>query len=92
MSVLLSTCEIAGWLMFLYLGGASVFEMLGNRRVRATALMAGAIGWVVLMFLALRLGQVGGVALVGPLAFIAASAWLARRIRASLGKPDMDWR
>jgi hypothetical protein len=92
MSVLLSLCEIVGWITFLYLGGAGAYELLGNRRVRASALLAASFGWVLAMFIVMKLGRPGGFAAVWPVAFIAASAWLAWRVKHTLGKPDMDWR
>ncbi|MBL8515054.1 MAG: hypothetical protein JNJ55_13765 [Betaproteobacteria bacterium] len=92
MNVLLSLAEIVGWITFLYLGGTAVYELMGNRRVRASALLAGAVGWVVAMFIALKLGRAGGFAAVWLLAFICASGWLVWRVKRTLGKPDMDWR
>lgn len=92
MSVLLSLCEIVGWVTFLFLGGAGVYELLGNRRVRATALLAASFTWIIALFFALKMGRMGGVAGIFPVVFIAASIWLVRRVKASLGKPDMDWR
>lgn len=92
MNLLLGLCEVVGWITFLYLGGAGAYELLGNRRIRASVLLAGAFGWVLAMFVALKLGRGGGFAAIAPLAFIAVSVWLAWRVKGELGKPDMDWR
>jgi hypothetical protein len=92
MNIVSSLAEVTGWMAFLYLGGAAAYELLGGRRVRASALLAGAVGWIVLMFLVLKLARHGGVAVLAPLAYAAATAWLARKVHRSLGKPDMDIR
>ncbi|HEX4858293.1 MAG TPA: hypothetical protein VFV17_04685 [Usitatibacteraceae bacterium] len=90
MRYILAAAETIGWLSFLYLGGAGAFELIGGRRVRASVLLAGAVGWIVLMFLVLYLARNGGVAIVLPIAYAAATAWLARKVHATLGKPDLD--
>ncbi|MBL8521620.1 MAG: hypothetical protein JNK75_13260 [Betaproteobacteria bacterium] len=92
MNILLSLGEVVGWLTFLYLGGAGAFELLGNRRVRASALLAGAVGWGVAMFVALKVARSGALGVLIALLFIVASVWLVRRVHRTLGKPDMDWR
>ena len=53
MQSLLNIAETVGWLVFIYLGGAGVYELLGGRRVRATALLAAAFAWIVLTFVIL---------------------------------------
>lgn len=93
MNILLSVTETIGWLMFIYLGGAGVYEMLGGRRVRASALLAAAVGWIVVTFVVMWLARQGNVVMVILLfAYFAALGWLARKVHFSLGKPDMDIR
>ena len=93
MPLLLSLTENIGWLMFIYLGGAGVYELVGGRRVRASALLAAAVGWVVATFVLMWLARGGGV--VGVLLvlfYLGALGWLAQLVFRSLGKPDMDVR
>jgi hypothetical protein len=93
MNILLSLTEIVGWLMFIYLGGAGVYEMLGGRKVRASALLAAAVGWVVVTFVLMWLARQGDVvAVILLLVYFAALGWVARKVYFSLGKPDMDVR
>jgi hypothetical protein len=93
MNILLSLTETVGWMMFIYLGGAGVYEMLGGRKVRASALLAAAVGWVVITFVLMWLArQKDVVAVIVLLAYFPALVWVARKVYFSLGKPDMDVR
>ena len=90
---LLYLTESIGWLMFIYLGGAGAFELVGGHRVRASALLAAAVGWIALTFVLLWISRGGGlIAVILVLTYLAALAWLARKVFLSLGKPDMDIR
>jgi len=93
LQLLLSLTENIGWLMFIYLGGTGVYELVGGRRVRASALLAAAVGWVVLTFLLMWLARGGGVvAVLLVLLYFGTLGWLARVVFRALGKPDMDIR
>ena len=76
------------------MGGAGVYEMLGGRKVRATAFLAGAFGWIVVTFVVMWLTRLGGTVLgiVLALAYLAATGWLVYKVFRLLGKPDMDIR
>ena len=90
---LLYLTETIGWLMFIYLGGAGAYELIGGRRVRATALLAAALGWIAVTFTLLWLARSGGaVAVILVFLYLAALVWLARIAFRSVGKPDMDIR
>lgn len=92
MQLLLRVVDIVGWLAFIYLGGAGVYELLGGRRVRASALLAGAIAWIAVTFVVLWLARPGGILIALVLLYFAATAWLVRMVHQSLGMPDMDIR
>lgn len=91
MTFLYSLLESLGWIMFLYLGFAGAYELVGGRRVRATALLAGAIGWIAVTFSVLWMARRGvAAAILVSLIYFAALYWLGRTVQGSLGKPDMD--
>ena len=90
---LLYLAETIGWRMFIYLGGAGAYELIGGRRVRASALLAAALGWIAVTFTLLWLARGGGaVAVILVFLYLAALVWLARTVFRSVGKPDMDIR
>ena len=92
MQPLLTITESIGWLVFIYMGAAGVYEMLGGRKVRATAFLAGAFGWVVATFVVMWLARLGSplLGIVLALAYLAATGWLVYKVFRLLGKPDMD--
>ena len=94
MPILLTITESIGWLVFIYMGGAGVYEMLGGRKVRATAFLAGAFGWIVVTFGVMWLTRLGGtvLAMLLALTYFAATGWLVYKVFRLLGKPDMDIR
>lgn len=94
MQPLLTITESIGWLVFIYMGAAGVYEMLGGRKVRATAFLAGAFGWVVVTFVMMWLARLGSpvLGIVLALAYLAATGWLVYKVFCLLGKPDMDIR
>ena len=92
MPLLLTITEFVGWLVFIYIGAAGVYELLGGRKVRATAFLAGAVAWIVVTLVVLWLARPGGVLVGLVLAYFAATAWLVHRVFLLLGKPDMDIR
>jgi len=92
MPLLLTITESIGWLAFIYTGAAGVYELLGGRKVRATAFLAGAFGWIVVTFVVMWLARPGGVLVGLLLAYFAATGWLAYKVFRLLGKPDMDIR
>ena len=93
MQSLLSLTELIGWLVSIGIGVAGVYELMGGRRVRASALLGGAILWVVVTLVVIALSRGGGgLAWLLLLFYYVAMAWLLRRVFLMLGKPDMDVR
>ena len=92
MPLLLTLTESTGWLVFIYLGAAGVYEMLGGRKVRATAFLAGAFGWIVATFGVMWLARPGGAMVVLVLVYFAVTGWLVYKVFRLLGRPDMDIR
>ena len=92
MPLLLTITESAGWLVFIYLGAAGVYELMGGRRVRASALLGGAVAWIAVTFMVMWLVRPGGVVMVLLLLYFGATAWLVHKVLCLLGKPDMDIR
>lgn len=92
MPLLSTITESVGWLVFIYMGAAGVYELLGGRKVRATAFLAGAVAWIVVTLVVLWLARPGGVLVGLVLVYFAATAWLVRKVFHLLGKPDMDIR
>jgi len=93
MQSLFSLTELIGWLVSICIGVAGVYELMGGRRVRATALLGGAILWVVVTLVVIALSRGGGgLAWVLLLLYYVATAWLVRKVFLMLGKPDMDVR
>ena len=46
MRILLKRCDRIGLPVFIYLGGAGAYELLGGRKWRASLLIGGALLWV----------------------------------------------
>ncbi len=89
MRILLELCYIVGLLMFLYLGGAGAYELLGRRKWRASLLIAGALLWVVTTFMVFGILRATLLFPVVAPAYLAASFFLARKVHSELGKPDI---
>ncbi len=92
MQSLLSLTDLIGWLVSICIGGAGVYELMGGRRVRASALLGGAILWVVITLVVIALSRGGGGLAWLLLLYYVAIAWLVRNVFLMLGKPDMDVR
>ena len=90
--LLLTVTESVGWLVFIYLGAAGVYELIGGRRVRASALLGGAVAWIAVTVVVMWLVRPGGVLVVLLLLYFGATAWLVHKVFRLLGKPDMDVR
>ena len=80
---------LLGWLIFLYLGGAGAYELLGGRRYRAALLLAGAFFWIVLTFVYFRFTSASSFRVAFVLLYFVACVILARKVQGELGKPDI---
>ena len=89
MRILLELCYIVGLLMFLYLGGAGAYELLGRRKWRASLLIAGAVLWVATTFLMLAVLRNTMLFPFAALGYLMASFFLSRKVHDELGKPDI---
>lgn len=89
MRVLLELCYSIGLLMFLYLGGAGAYELLGRRKWRASLLIAAALLWVVATFMLLGYSRASFLFPLIALAYLAVCGFLARKVYRELGKPDI---
>ena len=90
---LLSVTDLIGWLVCICVGAAGVYELMGGRRVRASALLGGAAMWVVVTLVVIALSRGGGgLAWLLLLLYYAAMTWLVRKVFLMLGKPDIDVR
>jgi hypothetical protein len=78
-----------GWLVFLYLGGAGAYELLGGRKYRASLLLAGAFIWIVLTFVYFRYAGIGAFRLFSVVLYFAACYVLVRKVHGDLGKTDI---
>lgn len=87
--VLLELCYSVGLLMFLYLGGAGAYELLGRRKWRASLLIASALVWVAFTFTLLGYTRGSFLFPLISLAYLAACGFLARKVYRELGKPDI---
>lgn len=89
MAVLVEVAYSVGWIIFLYLGGAGVYELIGGRRYRASLLLAGAFLWIVLTFVYFRYTAVGMFRLVSVALYFAGCYFLVQKVKGELGKPDI---
>ena len=89
MDALVEVAYSAGWLIFLFLGGAGAYELLGGRKYRASLLLAAAFLWVVLTFVYFRYTAVGAFRMVSVALYFAACYFLVRKVKGDLGKPDI---
>jgi hypothetical protein len=78
-----------GWLVFLYLGGAGVYELVGGRKFRASLLLAAAFVWIVLTFVFFHYTATSSYRLAFALLYFLACFILVRKVQSNLGKPDM---
>ena len=74
--------------MFLYLGGAGAYELLGRRKWRASLLIAAALLWVAFTFTLLGYARASFLFPLIALIYLAACGFLARKVFRELGKPD----
>ena len=89
MAALVDWAFSAGWLIFLFLGGAGAYELLGGRKYRASLLLAGAFLWIVLTFVYFRYTAVGGFRIFSVALYFVGCVFLARKVKGDLGKPDI---
>jgi hypothetical protein len=89
MRILLELCYMVGLLMFLYLGGAGAYELLGRRKWRASLLIAGALLWVVTTFMVFGVLRATLLFPVVAPVYLVATFFLARKVHRELGKPDI---
>lgn len=89
MQILHDLAYTAGWLIFLYLGGAGDYELLGARRYRASLLLAAAVLWIGMTFVFFSYAVKGGFAFVCIVLYLIACVFLVRKVHADLGKPDI---
>ena len=89
MGVLVDIAYTVGWLVFLYLGGAGVYELIGARRYRASLLLAAAFIWIVLTFVFFHYTGKSGFAAVTAILYLAACFFLVRKVQSDLGTPDI---
>jgi hypothetical protein len=87
--VLVEVAYSAGWLMFLYLGGAGAYELLHGRKYRASLLLLGAFIWIVLTLVYLRYTGAGSFRGAFVLLYFLACGLLARKVHGVLGQPDI---
>ena len=89
MGLLLDAAYMTSWLVFLYLGGAGAFELMGGRRYRATLLLVGAFLWILLTFVYFRYTGRGAIGVVCALLYFVACYFLVRKVHGDLGKVDI---
>ena len=89
MRILLELCYMVGLLMFLYLGGAGAYELLGHRKWRASLLIAGALLWVLATFMVFGVLRATLLFPVVAPVYLIATFFLARKVHRELGKPDI---
>lgn len=79
----------AGWLIFLYLGGAGAYELLGGRKYRASLLLAGAFFWILLTFVYIRYTGIGNFRPFSVALYFVGCFFLVRKVHGELGKTDI---
>jgi Mn2+/Fe2+ NRAMP family transporter len=89
MTVLTDLAYTAGWLVFLYLGGAGAYELFGGRRYRASLLLAVAFLWIVLTLVFFRYTDKSDYGVMMLILYFVACFVLVRKVHADLGKPDI---
>ena len=88
MGILLDVAFLVGWMIFLYLGGAGAYELLGGRRYRATLLLVGAFIWILMSFVFFRYTGSGTFRVFFALMYFAVCGLLVWKVHGNLGKPD----
>ena len=89
MGTLVEIAYTVGWLIFLYLGGAGVYELIGGRKFRASLLLAAAFFWIVLTFVFFQYAATGNYRVALVLLYFVACFFLVRKVQSDLGKPDI---
>ncbi len=89
MGTLVEISYSVGWLVFLYLGGAGAYELLGGRKFRASLLLAGAFIWIVLTFVYFRYTGIGVFRVFSAVLYFAGCYFLVRKVHGDLGQPDI---
>ena len=89
MGVLVEIAYTVGWLIFLYLGGAGVYELIGGRRYRASLLLVAAFVWIVLTFVFFHYTGKSSFGVAMALLYFVACFFLVRKVHSDLGKPDI---
>ncbi|MEQ1516881.1 MAG: hypothetical protein ABL931_10380 [Usitatibacteraceae bacterium] len=88
-NILVETAYTIGWLIFLYLGGAGVYELVGGRRYRASLLLAAAFLWIVLTFVFFHYTGQSSFGVVMAVLYFVACVFLVRKVHTDLGTPDI---
>ena len=89
MGVVVEIAFTVGWLVFLYLGGAGVYELVGGRKFRASLLLAAAFVWIVLTFVFFHYTAASSYRLAMALLYFLVCFVLVLKVQANLGKPDI---
>lgn len=89
MGVVVEIAYTVGWLIFLYLGGAGVYELVGGRKFRASLLLAAAFVWIVLTFGFFHFTGASSYRLASALLYFLACFVLVLKVQSNLGKPDI---
>ena len=89
MGVVVEIAFTVGWLVFLYLGGAGVYELVGGRKFRAALLLAAAFVWIVLTFVFFHFTATSNYRLAYALLYFLVCFILVLKVQSNLGKPDI---
>ena len=89
MGVVVEIAFTVGWLVFLYLGGAGVYELVGGRKFRASLLLAAAFAWIVLTFVFFHYTATSSYRLASALLYFLACFVLVLKVQSNLGRPDI---
>ncbi len=89
MGVVVEISYTVGWLVFLYLGGAGVYELVGGRKFRAALLLAAAFIWIVLTFVFFHYTAASSYSLAAALLYFLVCFILVLKVQSNLGKPDI---
>ena len=89
MGAVVEIAYTVGWLVFLYLGGAGVYELIGGRKFRASLLLAAAFVWIVLTFVFFHFTAASDYRLAFALLYFLVCFILVLKVQSNLGKPDI---
>ncbi|MBL0121524.1 MAG: hypothetical protein IPP88_01935 [Betaproteobacteria bacterium] len=89
MGTLVEISYSVGWLIFLYLGGAGAYELLGGRKFRASLLLAGAFIWIVLTFVFFRYVGASNYRVAFVMLYFLVCGLLVRKVHRDIGTPDI---